>query len=79
MAFLRASQTGWLDSRRVPADDSYTAWFNANSRCAEALRAWQEAAPAARSDAYRGYVAALGREEAAAAELELLHTEPLAA
>jgi hypothetical protein len=53
-----------------PVDDVYTAWFNANSRCGEALRAWREASPAARRDAYRAYRVELELEEAAAAALE---------
>jgi hypothetical protein len=65
--------------RRAPADDAYTAWFNANSRCATALRAWREASPAARAQAHRHYLEALALEEAAAAELGRLHARPLAA
>lgn len=79
MALIRTYQTRWLDSRRLPVDDAYTAWFNANSRCGHALRAWREAPPGARPDAYFAYLAELGLEEAAAAELERLHTAPLAA
>ena len=79
MALLNTSHTRWLDSRRLPVDDAYTAWFNANSRCGQALRAWREAAPAARPDAYLTYLAELGLEEAAAAELERLQAAPLAA
>jgi hypothetical protein len=61
----------WLKSQRLPVDDAYTAWFNANSRCGEALQAWLDAGPAARPRAYRTYLAELELEEAAAAELEL--------
>lgn len=68
----------WLNSRRLPVDDAYTAWFNANSRSGEALRAWLEAAPAARPDAYRAYLAELELEESAAAELEFHAIEPAA-
>jgi hypothetical protein len=57
-------------SRRVPVDDAYVAWFDANTRSGEALRAWLKAAPAARPDAYRAYLIELELEEAAAAELE---------
>jgi hypothetical protein len=64
--------------RRLPVDDVYTAWFNANSRCGEALRTWREAAPTARPDAYRAYLAELEREAAAAAELELHAMAPAA-
>jgi hypothetical protein len=60
-------------------DDAYTAWFNANSRCGEALRAWREAARAERSEAYGTYRAALEFEDAAAAELARLHSTRLAA
>jgi len=54
------------------------AWFNANSRSGAALRAWREAAPAARPDAYRAYRAELELEETAAAELELHAMAPAA-
>ena len=71
-------------ARRMHVDDVYTAWFNANSRCGEALRAWREAKPAARPAAYRAYQLELELEAAAAAELELhteleLHSMPVAA
>jgi hypothetical protein len=68
----------WFSSRRLPVDDAYTAWFNANSRSGMALSAWREAAPAARPDAYRAYLAELELEEAAAAELELHAVAPAA-
>jgi hypothetical protein len=58
---------------RHPADDAYTAWFNSNSRCAMALRAWDTAPKSAREAAYHAYRAELALEEAAAAELERLH------
>jgi hypothetical protein len=67
-----------LRRRRPPVDDVYTAWFNANRRCGEALRAWREAAPTARPDAYRTYLAELELEAAAAAELELHAMAPAA-
>jgi hypothetical protein len=79
MALLPTSRTWWLDSRRLPVDDAYTAWFNANSRCGQALREWRETASGDRPDAYRAYLAELELEEAAATELERLHTAPLAA
>jgi hypothetical protein len=63
-------------SRWLSADDAYTAWFNANSRCGQALRAWQQATPAARPAAYRAYLANLELEAEAAAELELHATSP---
>jgi hypothetical protein len=59
-------------------DDAYSAWFNANSRCDVALRAWREAS-APRAKAHRAYVEALDLEEAAAAALESLQAAPLAA
>ena len=74
----RAFRGRWFNWRRPRVDDAYTAWFNANSRSAEALRAWLEAAPAARPDAYRAYLAELELEEAAAAELELHAVAPAA-
>jgi hypothetical protein len=70
-----ASHSWWPNS---PVDDVYTTWFNANSRCGEALRAWREAAPAARPEAHRAYQLELELEAAAAAELEL-YAAPLAA
>lgn len=63
----------WFRSRRHPVDDAYTAWFNAHSRCTQALRAWRVAAPKTRAAAYRAYLAELELEEAAAGELERLH------
>jgi hypothetical protein len=74
----KAIRGRWFSSRRLPVDDAYTAWFNANSRSGEALQAWLEAAPGARPDAYRAYLDALELEEAAAAELELHALEPAA-
>jgi hypothetical protein len=68
----------WFKSRRPPVDEAYTAWLNANSRSGEALRAWLQAAPAARPDAYRAYLAELELEEAAAAELEFHSMAPAA-
>jgi hypothetical protein len=78
MTLHDASHRWWHKSQRLPVDDVYTAWFNANSRCGEALRAWREAAPPARPHAYRAYQAELELEAAAAAELEL-HAVALAA
>jgi hypothetical protein len=62
----------------LPVDDAYTAWFNANLRCGEALQVWLDAGPEARPHAYRAYLAELEREEAAAAELELHAVAPAA-
>jgi hypothetical protein len=63
----------WLRTRRPPVDDAYTAWFNAHSRCTQALRVWYAARGAARAAAYRAYLWELALEEAAAAELERLN------
>jgi hypothetical protein len=69
MSFLDSNRTGRLRSRRLPVDDAYTAWFNANSRCDYALRTWFSANQDSRREAYRSYVFELELEEAAAAEL----------
>ena len=58
--------------RRSKADDAYTAWFNAQQRCTQAVRAWNAAGPGGRAAAYRAYVVELELEEMAAAELERL-------
>jgi len=68
---IALSRSCWPNTQRLPVDDVYTAWFDANSRCGEAFRVWLEAAPAARPDAYRAYQVELELEAAAAAELEL--------
>ena len=48
--------------RSSPADDPFSAWFNAQQRSSSALRAWSEARPAGRAGAYRTYlVELLGR------------------
>ncbi len=75
---LRTRVGRWFNSRRLPVDDAYTAWFNAHSRSGEALQAWLQAAPAARPGAYRAYLAELDREESAAAELESHALQPAA-
>jgi hypothetical protein len=74
MSLNDISNRRWSRSQRPPVDDVYAAWFNANTRCGEALRAWREAGSEARLDAYRAYRAELELEEAAAAELELCAT-----
>ena len=51
-------------------DDAYLAWFNAESDCEGALRAWFQRTDAERDDAYLAYRVALDREEAAARRLE---------
>lgn len=78
MSVRKRSQTWRLGRRRPPVDDAYTAWFNAHSRCADALAAWRAAPRRARAVAYRKYLAELYREELAAAELERLQP-PVAA
>jgi hypothetical protein len=65
--------------QRVAADDAYTAWFNAQRQCTEALRAWSASAPDDRAAAYRAYRMALHLEEIAAGELEREHAVRLAA
>jgi hypothetical protein len=78
MTLHDASRSAWYTPQQLAVAEARTAWRIANGRCGEALRAWRDAAPAARPDAYRDYLAELGREEAAAAELAL-HALPLAA
>jgi hypothetical protein len=63
----------WVGERRPPVDDAYAAWFNAQSRCTQALRAWSGAARADRARTYRRYVVELALEEAAARRLAELH------
>jgi hypothetical protein len=70
-----AAHIRWFNTRRLPVDDAYTAWFNAHSCCTQALRAWNAAAPRARAAAYRAYTEALAIEETAAGELHRLHLE----
>jgi hypothetical protein len=74
-----AARTWWVNSRRHPVDDAYTAWFNAHSRCTVALRVWNDAAPRARATAYRAYLSELALEEAAAMRLHELHVQVAAA
>ncbi|MDA0166862.1 hypothetical protein OM076_41760 [Solirubrobacter ginsenosidimutans] len=62
-----------------PADDAYSAWFNAQQRCTAALRAWSAAPNAYRADAYGAYLIELAFEEMAAEALERLHRQRLAA
>jgi hypothetical protein len=62
------------------ADDPYSAWYNAEQRCSEALREWREAAsPSARAAAYLAYCFAIDLEERAAAQLARAVGPPLAA
>jgi hypothetical protein len=68
----------WFRSPRLPVDDAYTAWYNAHSRCTQALRAWRAAAAGARAGAYHAYLMELRLEEAAAGELERLHLQTAA-
>jgi hypothetical protein len=65
--------------RRSPADDAYSAWFNAQQRCSAALRAWSAAPHADRADAHCAYLVELALEEMAAEDLERLHRQRLAA
>ncbi len=51
-------------------DDSYLAWFSAESECEQALRDWFQRTGVQRTTAYFAYRAALDREEAAARDLE---------
>ncbi len=62
-----------------PADDVYSAWFNAQQRCSAALHAWNAAPNACRADAYGAYLIELAFEEMAAEALERLHSQRLAA
>jgi hypothetical protein len=50
-------------------DDAYMAWFNAESECERALRAWFQRTDAEQGDAYLAYRVALDHEEAAARRL----------
>jgi hypothetical protein len=53
-------------------DDAYMAWLVAESEAGEALREWVEPGARPRAAAYRGYLAAIDREDAAARDLERL-------
>lgn len=53
--------------------DAYSAWADANRRCAEALDAWRTACEAEREAAYTTYRIRLDNEEAAADRLAELH------
>jgi hypothetical protein len=53
-------------------DDAYLAWFSAEIECDTALQVWFQSIGAAREDRYLSYLAALGREEASARDLERL-------
>jgi hypothetical protein len=62
------------------ADDPYSAWFNAEQRCGEALQAWRDAqGSSARATAYLAYCFAIDVEERAAVELARAVAPPLAA
>ena len=73
MTLLRTSRLSPAPARHLLVDDAYTAWFNAESRCARALDTWSAATGGARAAAFRAYVAELRHEEAAASQLERLH------
>ena len=60
--------------RRSAADEAYSAWFNAQQRCTEALRAWNAARGTDRESAYCAYVIELEIEGMAAEELSRHHT-----
>lgn len=53
-------------------DDAHLAWLIAETRCAEALRAWREGTAGDADIAFCFYIAALNREESAAQHLERL-------
>jgi len=53
-------------------DDAYMAWLIAESEAGEALRGWLEPGARPRTAAYRAYLAAVDREDAAARDLERL-------
>jgi len=57
-------------------DDAYIAWFNAESDCEQALRAWLDGTSSNHAHAYFAYRAALDREEAAARDLQRLAASP---
>jgi hypothetical protein len=52
-----------------PGGDPYLAWRAETGLAADALRSWNEAAPADRAAAYAAYRATADREEAAVREL----------
>ncbi len=80
MTLHRTSCMSLRSSLRLPVDDAYTAWFNANSRCGHALAVWRGAAArGARAAAYDAYLIELELEEIAALELKQLHALPAAA
>jgi hypothetical protein len=61
-------------------DDPYSAWFNAEQRCGEALQAWRDAQGAsARNAAYLAYCFAIDVEERAAKELARVAAPRIAA
>jgi hypothetical protein len=70
----------WRVLRQSAVDDAYSAWFNAEQRCGQALRAWRAAdSQSARAMAYLAYCFAIDVEERAAAELARELTPQLAA
>lgn len=79
MSPTNTTRRSWTRPTRPPVDDAYSAWFNAQSRCAHALDVWRSAPRAGRADAYDVYLAALDLEEATARELERLHVNLRAA
>jgi hypothetical protein len=80
MSPLEAIHPTWQVPPPTGADDAYSAWFNAQQRCGEALTAWREArGRSTRATAYFTYRFELEREEAAANELSRVSTLALAA
>jgi hypothetical protein len=80
MSPVEAIHPAWRLPSAATADDAYSAWFNAQQRCGEALRAWREArGRSTRATAYFAYRFELDREEAAATELSRVSTLALAA
>jgi hypothetical protein len=65
--------------RRSPADDAYTAWFNVEQRCTEALVAWRAATAGQRAAAFHAYRFELALEEMAAEQLERFSERKVAA
>ena len=80
MAVRRQIPPTWRVLWGCAADDPYSAWYNAEQRCGEALQAWRDAQGAsARATAYLAYCFAIDVEERAAAQLARAVARPLAA
>jgi hypothetical protein len=64
-------QPSWRVLWQTADDDAYSAWFNAEQRCGDALRAWRDAdSHRERASAYLAYCFAIDVEERAAARLQ---------